>query len=523
VESKQEARLQWEAGMQPAAGECIVLGDEPMIIGRSGQADIVIADREVSGRHAEIGRDEHGYYLRDLGSTNGTFINDRQVRREYLVGGDRIYIGQTVLQFQPSASSNRQGDSNVRYRTRWSDSSSVGIGEDPAHAAIRLAFEAVTQLLDCESEEVLCESLLDTAFELARPETGQIILLDEPGRFVTRAERHRGGRPPIPLSQTVLQAAAGGESILAQDTTTEDRWSAVETLLESGARSLMCVPIQRRDQVLGLIYVTSTATAAAFSERDLDLLTGIGAGAGIVLENVRLRARILERERLASMGLAVGNAAHHLKNLLVAIEGPVRLLEHGLEQENLDEFRTVVPVMRRGTTRMAETVHDMLSLGKTRKPVLAPGSINDLLTEVCSVVQSRAQQAGVDLRLALDPALGEGMIDQAALHAALLNLVGNAIEAHTRESPDGWVVVRSRAGEEGSCRIEIEDNGPGIQPADLTRIFEPFFSTKGSQGTGLGLPMAKQSIEECGGTLEASNVAGGGALFRVTLPLPPRP
>jgi signal transduction histidine kinase len=126
---------------------------------------------------------------------------------------------------------------------------------------------------------------------------------------------------------------------------------------------------------------------------------------------------------------------------------------------------------------------------------------------------------GVKLALELDGNLPDSDFEQKAIHDCILNIVGNAIEA-CQETRDARVVVRSRRSSDAEeVVVEIEDNGPGIPKEIAAKIFEPFFSTKGSQGTGLGLAVARKLVQEHGGQLLLDSEVGKGSAFRIILPV----
>jgi len=134
------------------------------------------------------------------------------------------------------------------------------------------------------------------------------------------------------------------------------------------------------------------------------------------------------------------------------------------------------------------------------------------------MVETSAADSGVKVEADLADLMPDSMFDSNRLHDAVLNIVSNAIDA-TREHPDARVLITTRY-ETAARRIEIviEDNGPGIPEAVQKKIFEPFFSTKGSKGTGLGLAVTQKVVREHGGEILLESQEGKGARFTIRLP-----
>src|SRR5262249_45993329 len=143
---------------------------------------------------------------------------------------------------------------------------------------------------------------------------------------------------------------------------------------------------------------------------------------------------------------------------------------------------------------------DMLNYSKDRVPAVEEADLNAIVREVVELLGPRAAELGVKLETSLSANVPPVQVDPEGIHRALLNLVGNALDA-AEGRPDPKVTVGTRPGEEGWVRVIVLDNGGGIAPAQLADIFRPFVSTKGSRGTGLGLPVSRKILREHGGDL----------------------
>jgi len=162
-------------------------------------------------------------------------------------------------------------------------------------------------------------------------------------------------------------------------------------------------------------------------------------------------------------------------------------------------------------------VLDMLAYSKERKPDTQPCYINEVCKEAAELCHDRIKTKHGKLQLDLDPKLPCILADTQGIHRCLLNLLTNAIDALDEE--EGEVKISTQKRGESEVLITVDDNGAGIPEHVRQRIFDVFFSTKGSQGTGLGLAVTKKIIEEHGGSIEVQSSDGQGTKFVIRLPI----
>jgi signal transduction histidine kinase len=240
-----------------------------------------------------------------------------------------------------------------------------------------------------------------------------------------------------------------------------------------------------------------------------------------VTEELFTRDELIKKERLAAIGRMTSQVTHELRNPLSAMNLNAELLQDELsalgappDGEAADLLRSIITEIDRLTSLTEEY------LAYARLPVVRtePTDLRALLHDLLRFLRPDAERRGVTLLDDLPPSLPLIQADANQLRRALLNLIRNAMEA----MPDGGVVtVRAPAlpapDAERSVQVEIADSGPGIPQEDLAHIFSAFFSTKAT-GTGLGLPLTQQIIEEHGGSLLVASHLGQGTSFRVVLP-----
>ena len=241
-----------------------------------------------------------------------------------------------------------------------------------------------------------------------------------------------------------------------------------------------------------------------------------------ITERKRLEAEMTRATKLSLIGELAASLAHEIKNPLAGIQGAVDILLS--RRADGDGEREALVGVRREVSRIDGLVRQMLSHVRPRAVSLQPASLVETVRRAVLLGQQTvylARQTGcveVSLELLLDDLVLP--IDAAQMEDAVLNLVLNAIAAAAAKGAEGRVTVRlhhklTEFGEEAV--IEINDNGPGIAPADQAQVFKPFFTTK-ADGTGLGLPAVRRIARAHGGRVELHSEPGQGATFTIRLP-----
>jgi two-component system, NtrC family, sensor kinase len=257
-----------------------------------------------------------------------------------------------------------------------------------------------------------------------------------------------------------------------------------------------------------------------YSPDQLRLLTAIGQLTGMAIENSRLYQENVRRERLAAAGETVASLSHSIKNVLQGMRGGADVVETALRKNSLEEAKVGWKMLERNLDRVSTFTMNMLAFSKSRQPTLELNHLPHILNESMELVKKAAADKQVTILPEISTTQPPIPIDADGIHQALLNLLVNAIDA---VEPVHGVVTLSSAYDPmmQTAVIEVQDNGVGIAPRDQKRIFEPFFSTKGQKGTGLGLAVTKKIVEEHRGTVELESKVGQGTTFRLRLPLNP--
>ncbi len=226
----------------------------------------------------------------------------------------------------------------------------------------------------------------------------------------------------------------------------------------------------------------------------------------------RLEKELQRNERLAALGKMAAGVAHELRNPLSSIKGLAVLLKAnfpvpGNEAETADILVKEVERLNRG-------IGELLDYAKPGQLRREAASIQEIIGKTVSLVQVDAESYGISIHLETDDDLPRVLVDKDKMNQVFLNLFLNAIQAMEH---GGELTVRTE-NEQGKIKIIIRDNGVGIEPENLSRVFDPYYTTK-NDGTGLGLAMSAKIVEEHGGKIELSSIPGQYTEFRVLLPL----
>jgi len=233
-----------------------------------------------------------------------------------------------------------------------------------------------------------------------------------------------------------------------------------------------------------------------------------------VTERERMRSRLTEAERLASVGELAAGVAHEIRNPLTAIVNATTLLDRGATL-TADERTATTGAVRKEARRLNGILTDFLRFARPSEPKRVDGHLGDVVTHVAALAgEHRAGAHSLVLETRVDPDVPRFAFDSNQLTQVLWNVSINAIEAMK-----GQGRLRIHVRREGNeAVIEVVDTGPGIPPDDLRRIFEPFYS-KHSGGTGLGLPIARRIVGAHGGQIDVESVVGEGTRVLIRLPV----
>lgn len=230
------------------------------------------------------------------------------------------------------------------------------------------------------------------------------------------------------------------------------------------------------------------------------------------------KVKAMQKE-LTALGQSAAVLSHGIKNILEGLQGGSYVVDEGLHDEDLDLTRKGWNIVKNNITDIFCIAQNVLYAAKKRPIRLRKVSPGDLITDSINLFMEKARSKGVTLKYEINPDLPYVNMDPLSIRRMLNNLICNAIEACGNDSstPEHYVIARADDYNELQFKYEVEDNGAGMDAKIRKRIFTDFFSTKGMEGTGLGLSVVNKIVKEHKGKIEVVSAPGKGCLFRVLL------
>jgi hypothetical protein len=232
-----------------------------------------------------------------------------------------------------------------------------------------------------------------------------------------------------------------------------------------------------------------------------------------VTDRAELEQRLVQADKLSSIGLLAAGVAHEVNTPLAVISTYAQMLAKQVADDSQKSL--ILDKIAKQTFRASEIVNSLLNFSRTSTTSFGEINLNRVIQETLSLLEHQLQKAGVQLKTDLEADLRPIHGNAGKLQQVFLNLFLNARDA----MPAGGTLEVRTWPEGAGARIEVADTGTGIAAEHVHRIYDPFFTTKTARkGTGLGLSVTYGIIQEHGGSIEVSNRPGGGARFRIDLP-----
>jgi signal transduction histidine kinase/CheY-like chemotaxis protein len=392
----------------------------------------------------------------------------------------------------------------------------------------------------------LLSLVLERTMRTVRAGIGSIMLLDHESQ-VLRVVAARGlpdgviGKAEVRVGEGIAgKVVQIGEPVLVEDIAADPRF-AKPNESKYGSGAFMCLPVRVEDRIIGVVNLAKSAAAApspAFSPTDLQLLNTLMTHIAYAVDNARLlqearlstnrlrsamedlrttQTRVVEGETLRAMGQMASGMAHHVNNLLAVISGRTQLL---MVRATAPEMRRPLEIIQRATFDAAEVVRRVLGFASMQSaPAAAPVDFNDIVREVVELTRPRWRDEAQMSALTIDVRLELGDIarvagEAPALREVVMNLIFNAIDA----LPTGGTIRITTWGADTWIFCAVADDGVGMDDEVRRRALEPFFTTKGPSGTGLGLSVAHSIVQRHRGELSLRPNDARGTVVTLRLP-----
>ena len=408
----------------------------------------------------------------------------------------------------------------------------------------RAAISAVLRAIASSPHELqpIFDTVLEYAGLLCRAELGSLILFEQNGyRMVARkgppdpyfveGEAHVYRVLPDGLTARLIKDRAPIHiADLATDPSYVGRYPGITALVEAvGARTCLLVPMLTEDELVGAITIVRTRVQP-FTDTQIDLTTDFAAQAAIALESTRRERRYRETQmalahvnRVATMGQLTASITHEVNQPIAAARNNVSAALHFLDRNppDLQEVREALAFAAKDTDRAGAVVGRVRALMQNAATRTDRVDINEAVREVIELTRGEALKNGVSVKTKLAEGLPIIAGDRVQLQQVVLNLILNALQAMeaVNEGARQALITTSQIELNDLC-IGVQDTGPGLSPQTLSRLFEPFYTTK-PNGMGMGLAICRSIVEAHGGRLTASANVPRGAIFQFTLPASP--
>ncbi len=226
--------------------------------------------------------------------------------------------------------------------------------------------------------------------------------------------------------------------------------------------------------------------------------------------------QLIQSEKLSGIGEFVAGVAHELNNPLTSVMGFAELLQ---QMDMPEQSRRYLDVIFKSAKRCQKIVASLLSFARRHAPERKVVCVNEIVESAVEILHYQMRTSNIEVITQLDPNLPSTEVDSHQMQQVFLNIISNARQAMEANQAKGWLRITTESSDH-HVRVIFQDNGPGIPPENLTKIFNPFFTTKEvGKGTGLGLSLCYGIVSEHGGTIAPFSKEGEGATFVIELPV----
>lgn len=522
-------------------------------VGRSEDAQsqnhLVIPDNLVSRAHCKITNDDGKWFIEDLESTNGTWLVGQKVSRKVGVPEKTpIRIGNTLFEIFNKKSADETISLAIPFitfrmqpetlapatKSRIMDSSPDALrSAEEQNRKLAAIYKFQNAIASTANQAKLYIKILDSIIDVMPADKVFLLIYDlDSGKFEPVAGATKDG--PIKdisdgeIKKTIVDfVRENRESVLSVDNI-DGRSTAFTNIAGVEIRSSMCIPMLVNQQLSGMIYFEMSSSKKKYDEDDLSLATVITHSAALALENIRLLEFNLKNERLVATGATAAGLSHYIKNILAGLDGSLNLLQMAIDEKDLNLAGESLSILNKNHRRLGNLVLDLLNLTSEQTLSLKINDVNAIIKDVAELMIPQMKQQGIELRV--DPKTKDmplyAEVDANGIHRVLLNLIINSEHAiqskkeTTEDDAKGLIYISANFDETKEYLImSVTDNGIGISPEEAEKIFEIFFTSKGTAGTGLGLAVSKRIIDAHGGTITATGEKRKSCTISFSIPL----
>jgi len=308
------------------------------------------------------------------------------------------------------------------------------------------------------------------------------------------------------LIEKVMQTS---KAVIVRDAMNNNLFQGDPSFQRFNITTALCIPVLKDHEATGIIYIDSGSECALLDE-DIELLEFLGGYIGLAISGI-------ENRRLIDAGKATLNLSHSVKNILQMVGGAAEVIDFGLKSNEIHRVKRSWDILSPNLQRLRKFMLDMLDYSKDRNLEPGPCEFNRTIQGAIESLKSQLNQKQSKLNIQIDKEIPSIELDEERIHEMSLNLILNAIDIV--DTSTGIVNVQTKYHhEQNEVELSVADNGPGMTEEIKNKIFTPFESGKNKFGTGLGMAIAKQIVDQHNGRIEIESELENGATFRVFLP-----
>jgi signal transduction histidine kinase len=479
----------------------IPLEEKPLMLGRSVDCDVVIEETFVSGHHARIEPAGEGFIVKDLESTNGTWVDGTPVKTpKPLSHGSMVVLG-------------RPGNYRIRFLSQSQEAVTHPEIVTPVPArgkpdeSLQEVLEISKVLLSTLDLEEVLGRVLEACLRISQAERGYLFLR-EGSNLKLRASRGEAqeqvSEEQLEFSRSVaLRVAKTGQAEFRTSQLGQGARDQSASIVRLRLETIGCVPLKIQQKVIGIVYVDSHQRSAlpdATGREVLEVLAGLAA---VAIENARLVSERVQNERWTTIGRMAASIVHDIRSPLAALRGTAELLRMKVpEAAHKEKLNVIIDEV----DRLARLSGEMLEFSSEAQPLnVQATSLSRLVRDFLNSVAPRLEKEKIRLDARLEES-DELPLDRHKMVRLLHNVVGNAVEAM-----EGGGTLKVETGSiDGHSRLAISDTGPGMPAEIVARIFEPFYTVGKERGSGLGMAIVRRIVEQHGATIDIDSAPGAG-------------
>jgi signal transduction histidine kinase/pSer/pThr/pTyr-binding forkhead associated (FHA) protein len=524
-----------------------------LTVGRAPSNTLELSHGGVSRAHAKITNENGKHILTDLKSRNGTYVNNKRVDQITLNHNDKIFFGNRGFTFltEPAELSQAPSDfdfdgedtvsiseeeielseffansANVAAHNFLEPAPSKKVQAEQAHKRLSLLYQLSESLRTAKDADKILDKGLELIFK-ALPSAGRAAAMlksEVTGTLEVRAVRYRDQKPDecvIPVSRPVIDRVVKDQvAVVSGNPAADSRFKDSESIVIQNVESFICVPLVIGKNVIGAIHIDTKEYDNPFVQSDMEFAAAVSNELALSIENCRLQMEAFNNEMMVGIGMTITNLAHNIKNLVTMNTSAVNMMDAHLKTINNENLQKNWRFVSQSLERIASLTADMLEYTQNDPVDLKPIDINAIILSECKMFKDNLAKEKIELELDLASKLPTWKISEFRLQRAILNLIVNARDALTGKN-DGRIKISTAMEDNQRLVIRVSDNGCGIYKDKLKKIFELFYTTKGMDGSGLGLSIVKKFVESLGGKVSVVSQADVGSTFSMVFPKHP--